>query len=71
LTHPDEAAGLGSVAADVLDVGPVLVVPLVGSGRVHGVLSTVRVVGRPAFTSDEVEMAAGFANQAALAIELA
>ena len=37
----------------------------------HGVLSVARIRGRPAFTPDDLEMAAGFANQAAVAIELA
>jgi signal transduction histidine kinase len=67
---PDEA-GLVSVASPELDVGPVLVVPLQGSARVHGVLSVVRLRGRAAFTADEVDMVAGFANQAVVAIELA
>ena len=42
-----------------------------GSTRVHGVLSVARIRGRPAFTAEDLEMAAGFANQAAVAIELA
>jgi GAF domain-containing protein len=71
LKHPDDAADLRSIAADVLDVGPVLVVPLRGMSTVHGVLATVRVKGRPAFTADEVDMAASFANQATVAVELA
>ena len=54
-----------------LEVGPVLAVPLHGSARVHGVLWAARAAGRMAFTHDDVEMAASFANQAALAIELA
>jgi signal transduction histidine kinase len=59
------------MASGELDVGPVLVVPLLGSRRTHGVLSAARVRGRPAFTAGELEMASGFANQAAVAIELA
>jgi signal transduction histidine kinase len=54
-----------------LDVGPVLAVPLHGSRRMHGVLWAARRQGRAEFGAEEVEMAAGFANQAALAIELA
>ncbi|GIF73846.1 GAF domain-containing sensor histidine kinase [Asanoa siamensis] len=60
-----------SSPVEVPDLGPVLAVPLLGSGQVHGVLWTVRAPGRPLFTADDVEMAASFANQAALAIELA
>ena len=71
LAHPRDEAGLASVASGALDVGPVLVVPLCGSTRVHGVLSLARIHGRPAFTPDDLELAAGFANQAAVAIELA
>jgi signal transduction histidine kinase len=71
LAHPTDEAGLVSVASGALDVGPVLVVPLCGSTRVHGVLSVARLRGRAAFTPDDLEMAAGFANQVAVAIELA
>ncbi|MEV8613480.1 GAF domain-containing protein [Amycolatopsis sp. NPDC051373] len=54
-----------------MDVDAVLVVPLTGSGRVNGVLTAARAAGRPPFTVDDLEMAAGFANQASVAIELA
>lgn len=70
VNHPDDA-GLASVASGDLDVGPVLVVPLLGSRRTHGVLSAARLRGRPAFATGELEMASSFANQAAVAIELA
>jgi signal transduction histidine kinase len=70
VAHPGDV-GLVSVASGELDVGPVLVVPLLGSTRVHGVLSVARLRGRPAFTADDTDMAAGFANQAAVAVELA
>ena len=71
LAHLGEQPGFTTVAGDVLDVGPVLVVPLRGPREVHGLLSAVRANGKPPFTADEAEMAASFANQAALAIELA
>jgi signal transduction histidine kinase len=61
----------GTRSRPELDLGPVLAVPLHGSRRMHGVLWAARRQGRPAFDAEEVEMAAGFANQAALAIELA
>lgn len=70
VTHPGDV-GLASVVSDEFDIGPMLVVPLLGSRRIHGVLSVGRVRGRPAFTADELEMASGFASQAAVAIELA
>jgi signal transduction histidine kinase len=53
------------------DVGPLLVVPLVGSHATHGVLTVARRLGRSAFTSEELDMATGFANQASVALELA
>ncbi|MET8846816.1 GAF domain-containing protein [Amycolatopsis sp. NPDC004625] len=53
------------------DLDAVLVVPLTGGGEVNGVLTAARKTGRAAFTGDDLEMAAGFAGQAALAIELA
>jgi signal transduction histidine kinase len=49
----------------------VLVLPLQGSDRVHGVLSVVRLRGRSVFTAEDLEMATGFANQAAITLELA
>lgn len=71
LAHPRDEAGLASVASGAMDIGPVLVVPLCGSTRVHGVLSLARTRGRTAFGPDDLGLAAGFANQAAVAIELA
>ncbi|MGW5718596.1 sensor histidine kinase [Amycolatopsis sp. NPDC003865] len=53
------------------DLDAVLVVPLTGGGEVNGVLTAARKIGRPGFTSDDLEMAAGFASQASVAIELA
>ena len=58
------------VAVD-FEVGPILLVPLTGSDRVRGVLTAARLRGRPPFTAGDEEMAGSFANQAAVAIELA
>ena len=71
VSHPSEEPGLASIASGSVDVGPVLVVPLTGAQKVIGVLSVARLTGRAAFTADELDMAAGFANQASIAIELA
>ncbi len=71
LASPGEQPGLALVAARALEVGPVLVLPMVGSQRVHGVLTAARLAGQPAFTAEDLEMASGFSNQAAVAIELA
>jgi len=71
VAQPNELPGLVSMACGDIDVGPVLVVPLRGSQRVHGVLTAARVHGRPGFTADDMDMASSFANQAAVALELA
>jgi signal transduction histidine kinase len=68
---PADHPGLVSVAAGDLDVGPVLVIPLLGSQRTWGVLTTVRRAGRAVFSGDDLDMASSFASQAAIALELA
>ncbi|SOD70887.1 histidine kinase [Jatrophihabitans sp. GAS493] len=55
----------------LLPVGPTLVLPLSGSGQVRGILSLVRARDRPPFTPVDLELAAAFASQAALALDLA
>lgn len=71
LSSPGERPGPPLLAARNLEIGPVLVLPMVGSQRVHGVLTAARMAGQPAFTAEDLEMASGFANQAAIAMELA
>jgi signal transduction histidine kinase len=71
LFWPDESTGLTSLLCEALDVGPLLAVPLVGSGTANGVLTVGRRRGKPAFGAEDLEMAAGFANHASIAIELA
>ena len=66
-----EQPGLASIASGAVDVGPVMVVPLTGRPEVTGVLTVARPHGRAAFTTDDLDMTAGFANQASVAIELA
>ncbi|GAB6899068.1 sensor histidine kinase [Kineosporia succinea] len=53
------------------DVGPALVVPMLGSRGVRGVLSLIRSAGARPFTAEDESLAGGFANQAAIAMELA
>jgi two-component system, NarL family, sensor histidine kinase DevS len=55
----------------IVDAGPIMVLPLRGTGQPRGVLSIVRVRGRQAFTSSDLAMAAGFAAHASVALELA
>jgi signal transduction histidine kinase len=68
---PDERAGLGPMVSTDIEVGPVLIVALRGSRRMHGVLSIARRRGATGFSTEDLDMAAGFANQASVAIELA
>lgn len=56
---------------DVLEPGPVMIIPLPGNDTVRGVLSAARQRGRRAFTASELAMADGFATHASLALELA
>ena len=60
-----------TVLADSVDVGPVLVAPLIGSDGTRGVLTVARLPGRPPFQPEDLQMAAVFANQASVALELA
>jgi signal transduction histidine kinase len=57
--------------AERVSVGPVMVLPLVGSARVRGVLDVGRLRGRARFSAADLEMAATFAAHASLAMELA
>lgn len=57
--------------ANVMDAGPLMVLPLEGTQRVRGVLSVVRAKGRRPFSGSDLTMAAGFANHASVALELA
>ncbi len=68
---PDARPGFTSVADDDLDLGPKLIVRLLGPHGAHCVLTAARLRGRTDFTPDDLDMAAGFAHQASLAVELA
>jgi signal transduction histidine kinase len=54
-----------------MSVGPVMALPLIGEWGPRGVIIVGRVEERPRFTEAELELAGGFAAQAALALELA
>ena len=56
---------------DVVGVGPLMVLPLVGTQRVRGALVVGRLQGRTLFTAADLDMATTFANHAAVALELA
>ena len=51
--------------------GPVLMLPLRTTDAVLGVLIKIRPIGAPTFSDDHVEMMSTFADQAALALQLA
>ena len=57
--------------AQVVSVGPLMVLPLVGAHQVRGALVVGRLQGRPRFTATDLDMATTFANHAAVALELA
>lgn len=51
--------------------GPTVAVPLRADARASGALRLSRLAGRPAFDDFEVKLISGFADQAAIALELA
>ena len=55
----------------VMQPGPLMILPLIGTGKALGALTIAREAGRPAFSSADLNMAAGFATHASVAIELA
>ncbi|GAB2794507.1 sensor histidine kinase [Amycolatopsis magusensis] len=57
--------------AEASRFGPSLVVPLRAGERTSGVLMAAREVGAPAFAADQLPVIASFADQAALALQLA
>lgn len=54
-----------------LQVGPAMVIPLAGAGGPRGALAIGRALDGHPFDEADLEMASAFANQAALALELA
>jgi GAF domain-containing protein len=52
-------------------LGPAIGVPLIADDRILGGLCLGRFADRPSFTDIDLEMASGYASQAALALELA
>lgn len=67
----NDAANLRVHLSDVVKVGPVIALPLTGSGKPRGALLAGRLVGRSPFSLAELDMAATFAAHAAVALELA
>ena len=59
------AAALGA------GTGPLIVVPLTAGEQIRGALMLGRLAGRPGYTDTDLDMAAAFADHAAMAMELA
>ena len=57
--------------SDVVGVGPVMAIPLIGSRSVLGAIVVGRLQGRRRFSEGELDMATTFANHATIALELA
>jgi signal transduction histidine kinase len=55
----------------VMEAGPLMVLPLRGTGAPRGVLSLCRARGRQAFSARDLSMADSFASHASVALELA
>ncbi len=56
--------------SEVMPVGPVMAIPLVGAARIRGALMVGRLHGRRRFNEADLDMATTFANHAAIALEL-
>ncbi|WAB83909.1 GAF domain-containing protein [Microcella daejeonensis] len=63
------STGLARTSGD--DLGPTMVIPMIGAGRRAGALMVARAEGRPDFTPPDMEMASDFAAQATIMLELA
>jgi signal transduction histidine kinase len=57
--------------SELVSIGPMMVVPMVGAQRTRGALALARLHGRHRFDDSDLEMATTFANHAAVALELA
>ena len=57
--------------SEVMPIGPLMAIPLVGAQRTRGALMVGRLHGRHRFNEADLEMAMTFAQHAAVALELA
>ncbi|HWD01157.1 MAG TPA: GAF domain-containing protein [Amycolatopsis sp.] len=71
VSWPEEVRRLPGRPPVPANLDAVLLVPFTGTGETNGVLSVARLAGRRTFTADEIDMAAWFADQASVAVELA
>ena len=68
---PQRFADIGKDLAAVPGIGPALVLPLRTTDTVAGVVVILRRQGRQTFSTEQLDMMAGFADQATLAWQLA
>lgn len=66
-----EDAGSEFFLADLVPIGPAMAVPLQAADQAQGVFILGKVPGAPRFASNDLELAADFAAQASVAMELA
>jgi signal transduction histidine kinase len=66
----DDGIGLGFTLSDGRPLGPAMAVPLMTDGLAEGVLLVARMHGGMPFAVTDLEMAADFAGQASIAMEL-
>ncbi|HZC70345.1 MAG TPA: GAF domain-containing protein [Jatrophihabitans sp.] len=71
IANASGADHLPTFLSSVMEAGPLMVLPLRGTGSPRGALSLCRAKGRRAFTARDVAMADGFASHASVALELA
>jgi signal transduction histidine kinase len=69
-TDTTEVDGRTIYLAGQMQIGPVMVLPLLGREQVRGSLVATRDRGRRSFTELDMEMATTFANHASVALEL-
>jgi signal transduction histidine kinase len=67
----DQVSGRTIYMAGQVNVGPVMVLPLVGRERVRGTLVVARAPHQHPFSQTDMEMATAFAASASVALELA
>jgi len=68
---PSNLDGRSIYLTGEVDIGPVMALPLLGREEVRGTLVVMRRRGRRPYTQVDADLATTFANQAAVALELA
>lgn len=71
--HPrlvHDGSGSGIALSGGRTLGPIMALPIISATRTEGVLLVCKLVDRHRFTPDDLEMAADFAGQASVALEL-